>query len=67
LISQLESGAGSGGYAVGAGGGMYVHGGFSSIFSAPKYTYNTATEFALPRALGRAEDEQLAVYIKATT
>ena len=67
LISQLESGAGNASFSCGAGGGMYVHGAFTSIFSAPKYTYNTATEFALPKALGRAEDEQLAVYIKATT
>jgi hypothetical protein len=66
-INQLESGQANGGYGVGVGDGMFVHGGPYSIFSAPKYSYNTATEFALPRALGRAEDEQLAVYIKATT
>jgi hypothetical protein len=63
---------------VGAGNGRYLLAGtiFGGIRSAPKYTYNTATEFALPLVPydsfydGGAVDtskSQFATYIKATT
>jgi hypothetical protein len=65
-------------HVVGAGGGRYLVNGssFGGIKSAPKYTYNTATEFALPLAPRDAQvsggasnlpDAQFATYIKATT
>jgi len=65
-------------FAVGAGNGRYLVSGYvyGGIRSAPKYTYNTATEFALPLVPydsfydGGAVDtskSQFATYIKATT
>lgn len=63
--------------AAGAGNGRFLRsaGNNGGIESAPKYTYNTSTEFALPRVDGDAwtyggldtSGSQFATYIKATT